>query len=114
MRTLIVFLALFLPGCTTQSTNYAGISDYQFEITADGIRTARIINGKEYETVKATYEKSNDYITLTFESQDTRAFEGQAISAEVQTAIANTISNTLEILLPEIIATTIKASKGTP
>jgi hypothetical protein len=85
-RLALALLVCSLAGCS--SLWYAGVADYRIEPLTDsqgkptGCCALEIHDGKQYQTVNATFSRTADgNYAITLNQQDVQAFKGQAIAA---------------------------------
>lgn len=119
---MISLLVLLLSGCAGavpwNKQNYAGITSWDFKYCKIDISDAtedekicgvKVIDGKERGSVQLDFVLSDGTI-MNYLANDEAAFEGQRIRAEVETAIANAIAETL----PALLETAMKAALPIP
>lgn len=80
----LIFVALILGACS--ANQYSGINYSEADFVNDGqIKNIKFYGGKESGKVKLTVKLPNG-AEATFEGEDVKAFDGQAVRAEVEKA----------------------------
>ncbi len=100
---LAVLVAFAMSGCTTpESVDQAGLSDWRVEFTEDGRpKSIRIKDGKEKADV--TFKVDLQTGKAEYSATDVKAFDGQALAAELAKVQANEQGQTLREIAPQAI-----------
>lgn len=101
-QILFVLVLLAAGGCAHQDY---GVSNYK--LNKDG--TFTVASGKETAKVEAVMQRDGEKQFVYFQALDVRAFEGQAIGADV----AMEITNAVREVLPQLVSDAVKAALGT-
>lgn len=110
-RLMVLLCFIALPGCAALDT--AGRSSYRIEpVVVEGQMVCcrvEVESGREIAAVHAELRQTELGPEVVFDARDVRAFEGQAIAADVADAAIETVRETL----PDIVSGAVKAALGT-